>query len=133
LDNAEINILVDLQEWVSSNKNALTADWLIKMPNNVAIFQNGLLPNLTGVHAAAQHQAAATTAVCDANPAYVVPTTSLSAYRLKHDLKDYPEIKEHHFFNSWMDSDWTVAILHNNDNPSESAYVPVTDVEIAVF
>jgi hypothetical protein len=67
----------------------------------------------------------------------VVPITSLTSYRLKRDLKrdlkDYPEIKECYMFNSWMDAVHTVAIMHNSDFPLDPDYVPVTDVEIAIF
>jgi hypothetical protein len=36
-------------------------------------------------------------------------------------------------FNSWIDSVRTIAIMHNSDNPLDPTYVPVTDVEIAIF
>jgi hypothetical protein len=100
LDEGEIETLVDIQEWIWSNKNALTADWVIKMPDEFAIFQNGLLPDPTGVSAAAQQAAAAIAPIATTNPTPVVPITSLTAYGLKRDLKDYPEIKERHDFNS---------------------------------
>jgi hypothetical protein len=133
LNEYEIDTLVDVQEWVRSNKDARTDDWLAKMTDDFAIFQNGLLPNPTGVAAAAQAVAAARPIPTVANPAPVVPITSLTSYGLKRDLKDYPEIKERHMFNSWIDSVRTIAIMHNSDNPLDSAYVPVTDVEIAIF
>jgi hypothetical protein len=86
LDEAEIDTLVDTQEWVQSNKYALTANWLVKTPDDFSIFQNRLLPNPTCVSAAAQQQAAANIVGPTVNPAPVIPITSLLAYRLKHDL-----------------------------------------------
>jgi hypothetical protein len=55
------------------------------------------------------------------------------AYGLKRDLKDYPEIKERHFFSSWIDSVRTIAVMHNSDNPLDRDYTPVTVVEMAIF
>jgi hypothetical protein len=132
LDEAEIDTLADVQEWVCSNKHSLTADWLARTPDDFSLFQNGLLPSPTGVSAAAQ-TAAAPAPPPGGNPAPVVPITSLTSYGLKHDLKDYPEIKECYMFNSWMDAVRTVAIMHNSDNALDPDYVPVTDVEIAIF
>jgi hypothetical protein len=134
LDDREIDTLVDLQEWVRSNKNTLTAEWSLKTPDDFTLFQNGLLPAPTGVAAAAHQQAVVNApAPIVANPAPVVPITSLTSYGLKRDLKDYTEIKERHYFTSWMDSVRTVAILHNSDNPLDRDYTPVTAVEMAVF
>jgi hypothetical protein len=133
LDEGEIQTLVDIQEWIRSNKSALAADWVLKTPDQFAIFQNSPLPDPTGVGAAAQRAAVAIAPVVAVNLAPVVPITSLTAYGLKQDLKDFPEIKEHHYFNSWMDSVRTVAIMHNSDDPLDPAYVPATDIEIAIF
>lgn len=133
LNESVIDTLVDVQEWVRSNKTARTADWLAQTTDDFAIFQNGLLPNPTGVAAAAQAVAAARPLAAVVNPAPVVPITSLTSYGLKRDLKDYPEIKERQMFNSWIDSVRTIAIMHNSDNPLDPTYVPVTDVEIAIF
>jgi hypothetical protein len=77
LDEGEIQTLLDIQEWVQSNKNALTAGWVLKTLDEFAIFQNSLLPDPTGVGAAAQHAAQAMAPVAAANPAPVVPITSL--------------------------------------------------------
>jgi hypothetical protein len=85
------------------------------------------------VGAAIQLAAAAIAPVAATNPTPVVPIISLMAYGLKRDLKDYPEIKERHYFSSWIDSVRMVAIMHNSDNPLDPAYVPATDIEIAIF
>jgi hypothetical protein len=126
LNAYEIDNLVDMQERVKSNMHARTADWLAYTPDDFALFQNGLLPNPTGMAAAALVAAATVPPVVQVNPVPVVPLTSLTSYGLKRDLKDFPEIKERHLFKSWMDSVHTVAIMHNSDHPLDPLYTPGT-------
>jgi hypothetical protein len=110
---------------------------MTKDPDNFAVFQNGLLPAPTGLGAAAQQQAIAAAANAAnvapvVNPAPAIPITSLTSYGLKRDLKDYQEIKERHYFTSWIDLVRTVAIMHNSD-PLDKDYTPATDIEMAIF
>jgi hypothetical protein len=139
LDPHEVDTLVDMQEWIRTNRTSMTAEWILKVPDDFAIFQNGLLPAPTGIGAAAQQQAIANAAANAANaapvanPAPVIPITSLTAYGLKRDLKDYSEIKERHYFNSWIDGVRAVAVMHNSNHPLDPDYTPVTDIEMAIF
>jgi hypothetical protein len=130
LDGPEVDELQDIQEWIRHNKMSLTADWVAKKPIHFAEFTQGLIQGPTGIILPTVQSAAASTT---ANPAPPVAITSLTAYGLKRDLKDYAEITQRHFFLPWADNIMTTAIMHNSCNPLDPAYVPGTDLEKAIF
>jgi hypothetical protein len=39
LDAHEVDTLVDMQEWVRTNRNSMTAEWMLKDPDDFAIFR----------------------------------------------------------------------------------------------
>jgi ribosomal protein L14E/L6E/L27E len=129
LDTPEVDELMDIQEWIRHNKFSLTADWVAKKPEDFALFTQGLIQGPAGIIV----PATATGAAAAANPAPPVAITSLTAYGLKRDFKDYPEITQRHFFLPWADNVMTTAIMHNSSNPLDTNYVPVTDLEKAIF
>jgi hypothetical protein len=132
LDPLEIDELRDIQEWIRFNKTSVTAEWVAKTPDDFALFTQSLIQGPTAIvlpTAAAQTAAASTTT----NPAPPVAITSLTAYGLKRDLKDYPDINQRHFYLDWINKVRTTAIMHNSSDPLDPMYMPQTDLEKAIF
>jgi hypothetical protein len=130
LDPPEIDELRDIQEWIRFNKTSVTADWITKTPDDFATFTQSLIQVPTAIIMAT---AATTTAAATVNPAPPVAITLLTAYGLKRDLKDYPDITQRHFYLDWVNKVRTTAIIHNSSDPLDSTYKPHTDMEKAIF
>jgi hypothetical protein len=136
LAEAQVQELLDLQEFIRNNKNNVFIIWTAVMADEFEEFRDDLMDDSAAnkAQAVALAAAAATAQVAATIGNNAAPTVQTAgAYKMRRLYTNYKEITKQHFFTQWFKEVKVTAHTQQCSNPLNPVYTPGSPDEKLVF
>jgi hypothetical protein len=136
LAEAEVQELLDLQEFIRNNKNNAFIIWTTVTADEFEEFRDDLMDDSVAnkAQAAALAAAAVTTQVATTVRNTTATTVQAAgAYKMRRLYTDFKDITKRHFFTQWLKEVKVTAHTQQCSNPLNPAYKPGSPDKMMVF